>query len=69
MIGDNAAGSAMFNVAEVLLLLVALYNINVDEMVGERERLLTQSRRRRRLDCWCRPPPCKGWAKMPWCSS
>jgi voltage-gated potassium channel len=28
---------------------VALYNINVDEMVGERGRLLTQSRRRRRL--------------------
>jgi voltage-gated potassium channel len=28
---------------------VALYNINVDEMVGERGRLVTQSRRRRRL--------------------
>ena len=25
--------------------------------------------RRLRPVCWCRPPPCRGWAKMPWCSS
>lgn len=49
LIGDTGAGSAVFGVALVLLLLVALYNINVDEMVGERGRLLAQSRRRRRL--------------------
>ena len=49
LIGDTGAGSALFGVAMVLLLLVALYNINVDELVGDRSRLLTQSRRRRRL--------------------
>jgi hypothetical protein len=47
LIGDTGAGSAVFGVALVLLLLVALYNINVDELVGERGRLLAQSRRRR----------------------
>jgi voltage-gated potassium channel len=49
LIGDTGAGSFLFGVALVLLLLVALYNINVDELVGERDRLLTQSRRRLRV--------------------
>jgi hypothetical protein len=49
LIGDTGAGSAIFGVAMLLLLLVALYNINIDELVGERSRLLIQSRRRRRL--------------------
>jgi hypothetical protein len=49
LIGDNQAGSAVFSIAMVLLLLVALYNINVDELVGERGRLLIQARRRLRL--------------------
>jgi amino acid transporter len=49
LIGDTAAGAAAFSVAAVLLLLVALYNINVDELVGERGRLLIQARRRLRL--------------------
>jgi Ion channel len=49
LIGDSRAGSGIFGVAEVLLLLVALYNIDVDELVGERNRLLTQSMWRRRL--------------------
>jgi voltage-gated potassium channel len=50
LIGDRGgAASVMFSAAMLGLLLVALYNINVDEMVGERGRLLTQSRRRRRL--------------------
>jgi hypothetical protein len=47
LIGDTGAGSVVFGVVMVLLLLVALYNINVDELVGERGRLLAQSRRRR----------------------
>jgi hypothetical protein len=51
LIGESGAGSAAFAVALLLLLLVALYNINVDELVGERGRLLIQSRRRR----------CIGW--------
>jgi len=49
LIGDIGAGSLVFGVVMVLLLLVALYNINVDELVGERGRLLAQSRRRRIL--------------------
>lgn len=49
LIGDTGAGTAVFGIALVLLLLVALYNINVDELVGERDRLLTQSRQRRIL--------------------
>ena len=49
LIGDIGAGSAIFGIALVVLLLVALYNINVDELVGERGRLLAQNRRRRIL--------------------
>jgi Ion channel len=49
LIGDTGASTAVFSVALVLLLLVALYNINIDELVGERGRLLAQSRRRRIL--------------------
>jgi Ion channel len=33
LIGDSGAGAVLFGVALVLLLLAALYNINVDEMV------------------------------------
>jgi len=47
LIGDVGAGPIIFSVAMVLLLLVALYNINIDEMVGERGRLMAQARRRR----------------------
>jgi amino acid transporter len=49
LIGDSRASSAIFGVALVTILLVALYNINVDELVGERGRLLAQSRQRRIL--------------------
>jgi amino acid transporter len=49
LIGDTGAGFAVFGIALVFLLLVALYNINVDELVGERGRLLAQNRRRRIL--------------------
>jgi hypothetical protein len=45
--GDTGVGIAVFGVALVFLLLIALYNINVDELVGERGRLLAQGRRRR----------------------
>jgi len=47
LIGDTGASTALFGVALLLLLLVALYNINVDELEGERARLLAQGRRRR----------------------
>ena len=49
LIGDTVVGAGVFSVAFVLLLLVALYNINIDELVGEREHLLSQSRQRLRL--------------------
>jgi hypothetical protein len=49
LIGDTGAGLLVFSIALVLLLLVALYNINVDELVGERGVLLTQARHRRIL--------------------
>jgi hypothetical protein len=47
LIGDVGAGPTIFSITILLLLLVALYNINVDELVGERGSLLAQSRRRR----------------------
>ncbi len=49
LIGEVGAGPTIFSILVVLLLLVALYNINIDEMVGERGRLLAQSRRRRTI--------------------
>jgi voltage-gated potassium channel len=49
LIGDTGAGTAVFGVALVLLLLLALYSIDVDDLVGERGRLLAQSRQRRIL--------------------
>lgn len=49
LIGDTGAGFLLFSAALVLLLVVALYNINVDELIGERGVLLTQARHRRVL--------------------
>ena len=34
VIGDTGAGFILFSIALVFLLVVALYNINVDELVG-----------------------------------
>jgi voltage-gated potassium channel len=47
LIGDTGATSAIFGMALVVVLLIALYNINVDELLGERDRLIAQARRRR----------------------
>src|SRR5205807_1834804 len=38
--------STVFSITLLFLLLVALYNINIDELVGERKTLLAQRRRR-----------------------
>ena len=51
LIGDSPAGAALFSLAMLLLLLLALYNIDVDELVGERKTLLAQ-RRRRSIITW-----------------
>jgi voltage-gated potassium channel len=47
LIGDSGAGPFLFSGAMLVLLLLALYNIDVDELVGDREILLAQKRRRR----------------------
>src|SRR6266851_7871902 len=46
LIGDSPAGAALFSLAMLVLLLLALYNIDIDDLVGEREALLAQRRRR-----------------------
>jgi hypothetical protein len=47
MIGDSGGATALFGVALVLLLLIALYNVNVDELIDARGRLTARARRRR----------------------
>jgi voltage-gated potassium channel len=49
LIGGGAAGYIVFSVVLLLLVIIALHNINIDELIGEREKLLVQSRRRRRI--------------------
>jgi hypothetical protein len=44
--GDSGAGPPLFTIATMFVLLMALYNIDVDELVGQREILLAQKRRR-----------------------
>src|SRR5215470_19286159 len=46
LIGDAGAAPLVFSVALMLLMLVALYATQVDELVGEREALLVERRRR-----------------------
>ena len=49
LIGNGGAGYIVFSAALLILVLIALYNISVDELIGERENLLAQSRRRMRI--------------------
>jgi Ion channel len=56
LIGDGAIATATFSVALLVLLLFALYAIQVDELVGERKALLAQ-RRRRALIGWALAVP------------
>jgi voltage-gated potassium channel len=49
LIGGGSMGYIIFSAALLLLVLIALYNIDIDELVGEREKLLVQNRRRRRI--------------------
>lgn len=46
MIGDLGVAPLAFSVALMILMLVALYTIQVDELVGERQKLLAQRKRR-----------------------
>jgi hypothetical protein len=49
LVGDSGPGPVMFSGVMLALLLMALYNIDVDELVGDRDLLLAQKRRRRVL--------------------
>jgi hypothetical protein len=46
LIGDSGAGPPLFSIALMALLLMALYNINVDELTGDRKVLLAEKGRR-----------------------
>ena len=46
MLGDAAIGLVAFNIALMVLLVVSLYTIDADELIGEREAVLAQRRRR-----------------------
>jgi len=46
LMGDAAIGLIAFNIALMVLMVVSLYTIQADELVGERETLLAQRRRR-----------------------
>lgn len=56
LIGDGGIATVTFSVTLLLLLLFALYAIQVDELVGERETLLAQ-RRRRSITGWALAVP------------
>jgi len=51
LIGDSGAGPILFSLAMLMLLILSLYNIDVDELVGDRQTLLAQ-RRRRSIIAW-----------------
>src|SRR5271156_7112105 len=51
LIGDSGAGPILFSSAMLVLLILSLYNIDVDELVGDRKILLAQ-RRRRSIIAW-----------------
>ena len=56
LIGDGGIATGAFSSVLLLVLLFALYAIQVDELVGERETLLAQ-RRRRGLVGWALAVP------------
>lgn len=51
LVGDSGAGPILYSNLMLALLLMALYNIDVDEIVGDRKILLAQ-RRRRSIIAW-----------------
>ena len=46
MIGDVGIAPLVFSLALIALMLVSLYTVQIDELVGERERLVHQKKRR-----------------------
>lgn len=51
LIGDTGLAPVVFSSSLLVLMLIALYNIQIDDMVGEREHLVAQ-RRRRSIIAW-----------------
>jgi len=49
LVGDVGVGPIAFSVTMIVLMLLALYTIQVDELIGEREKLLAQRKRRSRI--------------------
>jgi amino acid transporter len=49
LLGDGGAASAAFSLAILLLLVFALYAVQIDELIGERETLLAQRKRSSRI--------------------
>ncbi len=45
LIGDIGVAPVVFSIAMLVLVFIALYNIQIDEMIGDRERLLHERRR------------------------
>ena len=46
LVGDTGAGPALYSTVIMLVLTVALYNIQVDELLGDRDVLLKQRKKR-----------------------
>jgi hypothetical protein len=46
LVGDSGFAPIVFSAALILLMLVSLYTVQVDELIGEREALLAQRKRR-----------------------
>jgi ion channel len=49
LIGAGPVGFVAFSAAILILAIIGLYNINVDDLTGERDHLLVQNRRRQRI--------------------
>jgi hypothetical protein len=49
LIGDTGFAPIAFSVVLILVMLVSLYNVQVDELIGERDVLLAQKKRRRKI--------------------
>jgi voltage-gated potassium channel len=45
LVGDSGLGPLVFSLAMLILVFVALYNIHIDDLVGDREKLIHQRRR------------------------
>ncbi len=49
LVGDAGFGPIAFSIALMVVMLVALYTVQVDELIGERDKLLAQKKRRGKI--------------------